>query len=291
MLSEGVHSFLDLVSAGLAFFTVRTAGKPADEDHPFGHGKFETLSSLLESLLLLVAAGFIVAEGLEHLHHPQPVTHQWLAMGTILLSMVLSFVVYRHNLSAAKVTDSAALHVNALHFFADVMAGAAVLLGLIALRITGWLMIDPLMGFAVAAYIFVISTQQVKNAILELLDTQLPEAEILEIRQILDSFVKSENAPEQTSRDLRQFKVIGAHDLRTRKSGATRHVDFHLDVCGYLTVVESHAVCDEIENKILAGFRGASVNIHVEPCEHERIGCHKTCEVYLNKIHSKELAK
>jgi cation diffusion facilitator family transporter len=269
LLSEGVHSFLDLVSASLSFFTVREAGKPADEDHPFGHGKIETLSALFESLLLVVAAALIVFEGVSHLRNPEPVHYQGLAMAAMVISLVVSYVVYRHNDGAATETESSALRANALHFLADVVASLGVLVGLLLLKLTGWLIIDPLMAFAVAAYILIVSAKQVKEAILELSDTQLPESEIETLWKILGSF-----------RD----RAIEAHDLRTRRSGATRHIDFHLVLCGHLTVHESHSVCDEIEARISSIFANASVNIHVEPCETEHTGCQTHCAVYRQKV-------
>jgi cation diffusion facilitator family transporter len=258
VLSEGVHSFLDLISAGVAFFTVREAGKPADEDHPFGHGKFETLSSLFESLLLIAAAVLIVSEAADHWAHPQPIAHQGLAMAVIGISLGVSYFMYRHNLSAAQENESSAIHVNALHFLADTVAGVAVLGGLIAIRLTGWLFLDPLMAFLVAGYIVVISAKQVKGALMELTDRQLPEAEIKSIQGMIDEF---RSQPGQGG------MVIEAHDLRTRKSGSTRHVDFHLVVCGKASVEKSHEVCDQIEERIMSVFPRASVNIHVEPCE------------------------
>ena len=266
VLSEGLHSFLDLVSAALSYYTVREAGKPADEDHPFGHGKIETLSSLFEALLLIVAAGLIFYEGIDHILHPVAIHHENLAIGTMILSILVSYAIYRHNKSAALVTESSALHVNALHFLSDVVASIGILIGLILLQVTDWLLIDPLIAFAVGIYIFTVSIKQVRGALLELTDTQLPEHEVRMIRQIVE-----ENAD----------KRIEAHDLRTRKSGATRHIDFHLVICGHATVDDSHRVCDEIEYKINQVMPGSSVNIHVEPCERERTQCHLNCPVYL----------
>ena len=265
VFSEGLHSFLDLVSAAISFFTVREAGKPADEYHPFGHGKIETVSSLFESMLLLSAAGMMVYEGAEHLSHPQPLQYQGLAVGAIVFSMVVSFIMYRHNLSAAAAVESNALQTNALHFLADVMASLAVILGLIVIHFTGWLWVDSAMAFAVAAYILIVSAKQVKTAMLELLDAQLPTGEVVRIRTVLESF---------------KDRGIYTHDLRTRRSGATRHIDFHLVCCGKMTVNESHAVCDEMEEKLGHVFANASVNIHVEPCEHVTPDCHLTCDIF-----------
>jgi cation diffusion facilitator family transporter len=266
VLSEGVHSFLDLVSAALSFFTVREAGKPADHDHPFGHGKIETLSSLFESLLLVVAAVLIVLEGVDHLQHPELVRHPFWAIAVMVFSIIVSYVVFRHNASAAKEAESSALHVNALHFFSDVIASLGVLLGLILLQVTGWLLIDPILAFIVAGYILVISAKQVRVALLELSDIQLPDHEIQSIQKLMDGF---------------RGKMIEVHDLRTRKSGATRHIDFHLVLCGQMTVEASHSLCDEIESQIVAIFSSASVNIHVEPCEKEKTQCHVKCPIAL----------
>jgi cation diffusion facilitator family transporter len=265
VLSEGLHSFLDLVSATVSFFTVREAGKPADKEHPYGHGKIETISSLFESLLLAVAAVVIFYEGIEHLKNPQPIHHAGLAQGIIFFSMVVSYWIYRHNLAAAKETDSSAIHVNALHFLSDVVASVGVLIGLFLMKLTGWLWLDPVIAFVVATYILVVSAKQVKGAIQELSDTQLPDAELQALNRLFDYF---------------REQMINAHDLRTRKSGSTRHIDFHLVVCGQMTVENSHGVCDQLESRITEVFPQASVNIHVEPCEREKTQCHQTCLHY-----------
>jgi cation diffusion facilitator family transporter len=251
LLSEGIHSFLDLISASLSVFTVREAGKPADVGHPFGHGKIETLSSLFEALLLALAALLIIWEGIDHLQHPTPIRHEGLALLVIFISLVVSYFMYRHNTSAANATDSSALRVNALHFLSDVVASFGVFVGLALMKITGWTIIDPIVAFGVAIYILMISAVQVKSALLELADTQLPYHEIEQIQALLAQF---------------KDRTIEAHDLRTRKSGATRHIDFHLVVCSLLTVETSHSICDEIETKLLLLFPSASVTIHVEPC-------------------------
>lgn len=264
VLSEAVHSFLDLISAAVSYFTVRVAVKPADEDHPFGHGKIETISSLFESILLIVAAVMIVMEGVEHVRHPAPIEHETLAIVTILISMVISWFIYKHNLHAAKETDSSALHVNALHFLSDVIASAGVVIGLVLLKFTGWQILDPITAFAVAAYIFWMGIHQVRKSLGELSDQHLPVDELEIIRDLL----KDMPAP-----------VIGVHDLRTRKSGVTRHIDFHLVMCGSITVDQSHDICDDLEHRISQILPNTSVNIHVEPCSEERDHrCETTCK-------------
>ncbi|HAR42232.1 MAG TPA: cation transporter [Bdellovibrionales bacterium] len=264
VLSEAIHSLLDLISAGLSFFTVQHAIKPADEDHPFGHGKIETLSSLFETVLLLVAAGLIINEGIDQLRNPRELTYAWAAIAVILISLIASYWAYRHNLRAAQNTDSSALHVNALHFLSDVVASIGVLVGLILIKFTGWNIIDPVMAFLVAGYISFISIKQLIHALRELSDGPLPEAEMAQIHAIIHSYADKKS--------VGGF-AMEAHDLRTRKSGAHRHIDYHLVVCGHMSVDESHAICDEMELKISQLLPNSTIQIHVEPCESDRQTC------------------
>ncbi|MBC7385826.1 MAG: cation transporter [Cryobacterium sp.] len=253
LFSEGIHSALDLVSAAIAFFTIREAGKPADEDHPFGHGKIETLSSLVESLLLVVASVFIVMEGLKHVKNPEPLEHAGYAIATIGTSLFISYFVYLHNAKAARQTDSSAIEVNALHFLADAVTAGGVLIALVAIHYTGAMWLDPAIAFLIAGYILAISWRQVVRSVRELTDRVLPSAEVASAEKILASF---------------KPRVIEVHELRTRKSGAHRHFDFHAIFCGKMTVNESHFVCDEMEDELQAEFPGSLVSIHVEPCGH-----------------------
>ena len=264
VLSEALHSGLDVVSALIAFFTVRAAVRPADRDHPFGHGKIETLSSLFESLLLVVAAAWIFFEALEHVRQPQPVLHQNLAIWTILVSALVSFFMYRHNSLAATQSESSAIQANSLHFLADAVSSCGILVGLLLLKFTGWLIIDPVIALLVALYILAISIPQIKRALFELADVQLPVDEVVRIESLVNEY---------------KNQFIDFHDLRTRKSGSIRHIDFHLTVCGRLSVHQSHTLCDEIETSLLRSFQNASINIHVEPCDPKQHMCKNTNEL------------
>lgn len=266
VLSEGLHSLLDVLSAGVNVYTIREAGKPADEEHPFGHGKFETLSSLFEATLLLAAALIMVRAGISRLQNPQPLEHSNLAWGVMLVSGIASAYMYRHNLRAARETDSVALEVNALHFLSDALTCVGVVAGLVLMQFTGWLWLDPVIAFSVAAYVLVSTSSQVRKAIGELADRGLPDEEIKRIQEVCNRF-----------RARPGSFMINAHDIRTRKAGSTRHIDFHLVLCGKLTVNASHDLCDEIEKDIEREITGASVTIHVEPCESERPACRKHC--------------
>jgi len=264
VLSEGIHSFLDVISAAVAFFTIREAAKPADKDHPFGHGKFETLSSLVEAALLWAASGWIFYEGVNKLSHPEPIAYSGIALLVMGVSVVLSLYVYKQNKAAATITESRAIELNALHFLSDVVASMGVFIGLVIIEFTGWLWVDSAMAFGIALYIFMISWEQIKGALQDLVDTQLPDEEIKKIKEILFSFQK---------------KIINYKDLKTRRSGAVRHIDFNLLICGKMSVNDSHHICDEIELAIEKIYPQSMINIHVEPCSFENLNCESTCNL------------
>lgn len=208
---------------------------------------------MVESLLLVGAAIFIVKEGIDHIRHPVAVEHTPWAIATIGVSLVVSYIVYRHNTKAAILTESSAIQVNALHFLSDAVTSAGVLFALIAIHYTGETWIDPLVAFLIAIYILAISWRQVVNSVHELTDKTLPVAEVLRAGEILDRY---------------KPRIIEVHELRTRKSGVHRHFDFHVLVCGTLSVRESHQVCDEMEEALISEFPDSLVSIHVEPCGH-----------------------
>lgn len=253
-----MHSALDLVSAVIAVLTMREALKPADSDHPFGHGKIETMAAFVEAVLLVVAAIFIAIHAYEHWMNPRGLSYEWVAVGTMAASLLVSFGVYHHNIRAAQSTGSTAVYVNAIHFLADILSSAGVLIGLLLEALTGWVWLDPLIAFGVAGYVVYVAVQLLKSALSELVDVQLPEAEVKKIRDMVFEF---------------KDRFISMQNLRTRKSGAFRHVDFHLLVCGLLNVNRSHQLCDEIEEKLQAEFPNTTIKIHVEPCS-----VTKTCE-------------
>lgn len=262
VISEGIHSLLDWTSAIIAFFAVREAGKPADEDHPFGHGKIEVFSSLVESVLLVLAAGVIMYQGVDRILHPTPVQHEWAAILVMSISIFLNFIVFKRNQIAAVETESQAIQVNAFHFLTDALTSVAVLAGLLVISLTGWHQIDAMMAFGIGIYIVLVSVRQMRSAFGELFDIQLPESERILIERLIESFKPS---------------IVGMHELRTRKSGAIRHIDFHILVCKYMTVQQSHHICDEIESKLMDRFPLAMVTTHVEPCDNHSPTCEADC--------------
>jgi cation diffusion facilitator family transporter len=259
VISEALHSGVDLLAALIALFAVRTAAKPADEDHPFGHGKFENASGTVEALLIFLAAAWIVAQAVEKLigHGPELRGPAWGA-GLMALSAVVNVFISRALFRVGKRTDSVALCADGLNHLTDVWTSAGVMAGLGAVwlgkRIWGvdlaWL--DPVAAIIVALLIVRAAWRLTQQTARDLLDVTLPPEEEQWIRDCLCSYP----AP-----------VHGFHHLRTRKAGATRFVEFHLWVDPQMSVEDSHALGDRIVGGIKERFPGTHVIVHVEPYE------------------------
>lgn len=266
LLSEAIHTGLDLLSSLVTFFVIRVAVQPADYNHPFGHGKIESLSAMFEAFLLLVAAVYIVYEGISKWLTPGHHIHYvgW-GLVVIAISVVVNLLVYLQNRNVAISEESIAIETNAFHFLTDVFSSLAVFLSLALVHFTGWSFWDPLVALLIAVYIFWIGVLQFKKCVSELSDTALPADEVTLIEGTIEKH---------------KHQYLSYHDLRTRKAGAARHVDLHLELCSEQRVFEAHEVCDEIEEDLMAQFKEVQANIHVEPCGHHGEECGSFCRFY-----------
>lgn len=251
IISEAAHSALDLFAALIAFFSVRESGRPADKEHPYGHGKIENLSGAVEAMLILLAAMFILHEAIDKLKYPQEVKNPVLGLYVIGISVVINILVSKHLFRVAERTDSIALEADAHHLSTDVWTSIGVFVGLGLIKITGWHILDPLVAIAVALMIIRVAFSLTWKAAAPLLDTQLPDEEIGELGEIVM------NTP----------GVRSYHKLRTRKAGPYRQVDFHLIVPAGMPVHEAHAIAERIERDIRDRFPDAYVVTHIEPDE------------------------
>jgi cation diffusion facilitator family transporter len=255
VLSEAIHSGMDLLAALIAFFAVSQSEKPPDEEHQFGHGKFENVAGFVEAILIFGAALWIVWEAAQKIITKEPVAEPLWGLAVMMISGTVNIVVSSVLMKTARSTDSVALEADAWHLRTDVYTSFGVGLGLFLLLITGFQIFDPLLAIGVALLIIKASFELMKKAFFPLLDTCLPEDEIMAIKKIL----------ERHCNDYVEFK-----NLRTRKAGSERHIDFHLVVPGNCTVSEIHELCQQIERSIQESFPGASVLIHLEPGEGEK---------------------
>lgn len=261
VLSEAVHSGVDLMAALIAAFSVRTSSMPADVHHPFGHGKVENISGTIEALLIFLAAGWILFEAADKLLHPQPVEHVGWGVIVMIVSAATNSIVSERLFTVGRETDSIALQADGWHLRTDVYTSAAVMTSLAAIWFghrfypgldLHWL--DPLAALVVALFIIRAAIRLTIQSARDLLDVKLPAEEENWIRRIILA---------------RRDQVRGYHHLRTRKAGNYRFVEFHIKVDGTMSVEASHDITRELKASIRRRFPDTSVTIHVEPCDGE----------------------
>lgn len=252
MLSDAAETLTNLAAALVAFWMLTLAERPPDEEHDFGHSKAEYFSSGVEGTLILIAALYIGLEAWSRLFHPQPIEN---AGPGLLISTVatavnggLAVVLLR----AGRRLRSITLEADGRHLLTDVWTSAGVLVGILLVAITGWLVLDPIIAFIVAANIVWVSARLLSNTIHGLLDTALPAGDLESINRILTRY-----------RD----QGITFHALRTRGAGQRRFVYMHVLVPGRWTVERGHALCEQIEQEILAALTMTTVFTHLEPVE------------------------
>jgi cation diffusion facilitator family transporter len=260
IISEAIHSSMDLLAAIIAFFSVKVSNNPPDEKHPYGHGKFENVSGVIEAVLIFIAAGWIIYEAVHKLvllNNGEALEIGYLEVGFAVMftSALVNTIVARKLYKTAKLTDSVALEADALHLKTDVYTSIGVGVGLVLIMITGYQILDPIIAIIVALFIIFESFVLLKKAYSPLLDTTLPEDDLAVIHNTLSKFVKEDT---------------NYHQLRTRKSGNFKYVDMHLELPEQVTVKESHDLCDDIETALKSKIKHLEVTIHIEPRENRQ---------------------
>ena len=252
VLSEAIHSGLDLLSSVVTFFVVRVSSQPADDKRQFGYGKVESISALFEAFLLLIAGGYILYEGLEKFFDTtHTISHVDSGIWILGISVFVNLFVFLQNRKVAHEHESIAIETNAFHFLTDIFSSLAVFLSLILVKWKGWFWVDPLVALLVAVYVFVVSIQQMRKCVDELSDKVMPLDELEKLKEVMS---------------LNKTLFFDYSDLKTRKVGPSRFAELTLFMCSNQTVQESHDICDLLEEKIKNQFKDISVNIHVEPC-------------------------
>ncbi|MFB2938636.1 cation diffusion facilitator family transporter [Aerosakkonemataceae cyanobacterium BLCC-F154] len=252
LLSDAAESCVNLVAALVALWAVSYAAKPPDEKHAYGHFKAEYFSSGVEGALILVAAITIAVAALDRLLHPQELEEIGIGLALSLVASVINGIVAVVLLRAGKRLRSITLKADGHHLLTDVWTSVGVVIALIAVPLTGWLILDPLIALVVAINIVWAGMKLLRETGSGLLDAGLPKEEQQIIRNILTNY-NNQN--------------IQFHALRTRVAGARRFVSFHVLVPGEWTVKRGHALCEEIELTIINALPGTYVFTHLEPLE------------------------
>ena len=255
LLSDAMESGVNLLAACVAFWALSVAAKPADEEHPFGHSKAEYFSSGLESAFILLAAGSIAIAAWSRLFDPQPIEKiEWGVM-LAFLATALNGVVAWILLKAGRRLRSITLRADAHHLFTDVWTSVGVIIGIILVKFTGWLILDPIIALLVAANIIWTGVNLFRETVSGLMDQAIPKQDLAIITNLFEPY---------------EAQKIRFHSLKTRISGTQRFISFHVLVPGQWTVSQGHDICENLEQAIAQSLPGARISTHLEPLEDPR---------------------
>lgn len=262
ILSEALHSGIDLLAAIIANYSVKKAGQPADDEHKFGHGKFENVSGTVEAILIFVAAIIILYKSGEKILGNDGFEFELVGIGIVVMgiSAIVNFYVSARIMKVAKKTESIALEADAYHLTTDVYTSIGVFIGLILIQITKNPIFDPLLAIIVALIILKASYDLTKRSVSGIMDVKLSDKEEDTIKSIIHDHYS---------------QYAEYHNLRSRMSGAERFVDLHLVVPKNQHVVDAHEFCDHLEKDIKEKIPNLSILIHIEPCNTDCEICKK----------------
>jgi cation diffusion facilitator family transporter len=251
IVTEAIHSSIDLLASVIAFFSVRKADEPADESHPYGHQKVENLAAAIEGMLILVGAAVIVFESARRLAEGAEVEKLGFGIAVIGFSGVANLAVSTFLFRKARATDSPALEGDAAHLRTDAFTSFGVLAALVLVQVTGIQQFDPAVALVVAVAIVYSGIRILNRSGRVLVDEALPQDELEAVRSAID--------------DAAPGEVVGFHKLRARRAGSRRYVDMHVQFRDGTTLQRAHEVSHELQAEIKRHLRGADVLIHLEP--------------------------
>lgn len=252
ILSEAIHSGMDLVASFVAYFAVRKSSKPADKKHPYGHGKIEYISGLIEGVLIFIAAALIIIEAVKKIMEPSEIEQAYIAMAVMFVSALINFFVSKKLYKVSQEEDSMALEADALHLKTDVYTAIGVGVGILLIKLTGLFILDSIAAIIVALMIIKEAWELCVNAFNYLLDAKLSDEEEAVVLRIINEHSN-------------QF--IDFHKLKTRKSGNKKHIDFHITVPADQTARETHDIIGSLKKDMNEALNNTRVNIHVDPYE------------------------
>ena len=251
IITEAVHSSIDLMASIVAYFSIRKAEEPADDSHPYGHEKVENLAAALEGVLILVGAGIIVFESARRLADPPEIDSLGFGIAAIGISVIVNLAVSTYLYKRAAQTHSPALEGDAAHLRTDAATSLAVLVGLVLVAVTDVEALDPIVALGVAGAIVWAGVRLITRSSRVLVDEALPAEELKAIAEA----VEGSGVPE----------VIGFHKLRARRAGSRRYIDLHVQFRSGTTLERAHAVSHELQGEIRQRVYRADVLIHIEP--------------------------
>ena len=248
-----LDSLLDLFASTLNFIAVRASSRPADDDHAYGHGKAESLTSLFQGIVIGASGLFIIWEAVHRIIEPHETRSALVGVSSMSIAILTSAWLVRRLRRVARETDSPALSSDAVHYAADIYINASVLLALLITVLTGWRLADPLISLGIALYILKAAFNLSHESINVLMDRRLPDEVDAKLAEIIARYGDD--------------GVRGFHDLRTRRSGSQKFIDFHLEVDRNKRFEEAHDLTVKILRAIEAEVPRSKVHVHTDPTD------------------------
>ena len=248
-----LDSTMDVFASTINYFAVRAASRPPDREHNYGHGKAESLAGLAQAAVICASGLLLISEAVRRLYTPHETASEWLGVATMLTAAVVSVLLVMRLRKVAGQTESPALAADAVHYASDVYTNGAALVALLVVALTGWRLADPLVSIAISGYIVWSAVTVGRDAIDVLMDKRLPR-----------------EVDEAVARVVHRFQpegVVDFHDLRTRRSGSIKFIDFHLSVRRDLSFVAAHDLTVKVLHAVEAEIPRSRVQIHTDPAK------------------------
>ena len=251
VLSSGVDSLLDVFMSAMNFYAIKKASEPADELHRYGHGKAEDIAGTFQSVVIVLSGFYIIVKSVHAYIDKQPISYTFLDFSVMCLSLAFSFAISTVLVTVGNRKNSNALKADALHYRSDLYSNSGAILAILLTRYTGITAFDLVFAVTAGIIILVSAFQIFRKSFSGIMDTRLSDEVEYQIREIIGGMT---------------FPLAGFHKLRTRHSGSSKYIDFHLLACRQLTIDEAHALAHRIENRIRITIEDSDVIVHVEPC-------------------------
>jgi cation diffusion facilitator family transporter len=268
VLSSAFDSLGDIFMSAVNLLSIRKSMDPADRTHPYGHGKVETLATAFQALVIAGTGIWVIVEGIHRLAEKRVPESAEAGIAVMSIAMLASWFISRRIRKVGEETGSTALVADSLHFTTDVYTNAGILASLVVFRFTGWAWLDPGVALLVGAYIIFVAGTLLVSALHDLMDRGLPDETVEQVRRIIDGH---------------RPMIVDFHDLRTRRAGPEKHVDFHVVICREHKLADAHRVADHLEKEVGLVLGNAHVVTHVDPCDMECPGIDH-CERVLSQI-------
>ena len=264
ILAQAAGSFFELSAVIILFLVAGIASRPADQEHPFGHGKIENIAAVIQALVMFLVGGLIVYYAARRMVDGPAEIQTVAGMAVMAFSILVSFVMFRYLTRIARMNNSVILGENVHAVSVDLYSGLAVLIGLIIVHFTGAVLVDLVIALLFSLWIFRSGVMVLRRSSPSLIDVKLPQNE----EEIIRSTIMEHCS-----------QLVGFHDLRTRNSGDQRYIDLHLVVPRAASVAEAHRVTEHLEQDIRRKLPHTSMIIHIEPCDSECETCSCPCSL------------